>query len=131
MLSFQNSQELTSVSSWVFQVSCPAQSAGLVLRVTTPGGVAPGGPSRGLGMDVGLLRMDIGHGCRAWTASLHGSILWVKPYILKETSSCKGHAWVLFSFVAQTMAHDFLPGTAHQESLHATPEAGTGGATAE
>jgi hypothetical protein len=54
-LSFQNPQELISVSSWAFQVSCPARSAGPVLRVTTPGGVAPGGPSRGLGMEVGLV----------------------------------------------------------------------------
>ena len=36
-----------------------------------------------------------------------------------------------FCFIAQTMAHDFLPGTAHQEPLHATPEAGKAGATAE
>ena len=55
MLSFQKIRELTSVNSWIFQVSCPALNAGLALRITTPDGVAPGGPLRDLSMDTGLL----------------------------------------------------------------------------
>ena len=48
-----------------------------------------------------------------------------------KTSSCQGHAWVLFVLLHRQWHIDFLPGTAHQEPLHATPEAGKAGATAE
>jgi hypothetical protein len=71
------------VSSLVFQVSCPARSAWLVLRVTTPDGAAPGGTSRGLGMETGLLRPPVlGMVARQFSGRLPASSWVGRPFCM-------------------------------------------------